>query len=261
MPDELKKIIEHQKNIYFLGLDSNKGYSFGNNRGWEFLCQKHSLDYVILSNSDIIFYKTSIQKMLEYYHNRSGISFPKILTLDGISSYPDSIYARNIKEIYRRLFLRRKYFTQKNAIDMDSLEPVETHLNLGSCFIMDKQSMEVLLPLDENSTLYFEEMMLSYRADEAGIRIAYNPNSVVLHKEGRSTGKKNPFAEMCRDEAMMYYSRNYIKANMLITFPMYLILIVKYGIKAVVNLNYRKYFKEYVCKLNNRWLGRSTSVK
>ncbi len=257
VPSLLTDIIHAHPYIDLLKLNGNRGYAYGNNRGWEFLANKYQLDYVIISNSDIVFYENSLQKIIEFYKaGGKGISFPKILSPNGKVSYIDKCYYKDLSQVYRRILYKRGYFNKENAIDMDNEHPVRTNLNMGACFVMDRMSMDRLLPLDENTTLYFEEMILSYKADKAGVPITYVPYSVVLHKEGRSTGKNNPFAEMCRDESVMYYSRRYIGANRISTFPLFVLEITKFWLKSLRDNRYKSFISEHNRRLYSRWMDK-----
>lgn len=254
--ESLSRLIDSQDNIHLLLLDSNKGYAYGNNRGWELLDQKYALDSIIISNSDIIFHSNSIKAIEDFFVDKLNdgyIVFPKIFSPNGNVSYIDDHYYTSIRQIYSRVLNKRQFYGRSNAIDMDSVIPVQTYLNMGACFAVNKEAINKCFPLDENTTLYFEEMILSRKADSLGVKIFYLPNSIVLHKEGQSTGKANPFADMCHDESIMYYSRRYIKANKFACLPLFIVLIMKFRIKCIKNKRYRSYYKQYINKLRMRW--------
>ena len=78
----------------------------------------------------------------------------------------------------------------ETSINMDSVSPIENYLNAGSCFALDKKSLDILKQLDEHTFLYYEEMILSNRANAKGIHIYYCPSSQVTHAIGKYTGGK-----------------------------------------------------------------------
>lgn len=180
-----------------------------------------------------------------------------MFNLEGIVSPVGSRYYTKSCEMYIAYTELKYLFKNKILLNIDSRNYVKTHLNIGPCFVMDLNSARKLYPFDENTVLYFEEMILSRKADEFEIEIYYCSYSKVIHGEGKSTDI-SPFSKTCFGESMLYYMRRYIGMTKLQCLPMYIYLRFKFLIKVITNKSYKKYWKTHKQKLkkmiNGNWL-------
>ena len=246
--------IKNDKDIFFIQSSSNKGYAAGNNLGIR-QAILDNCDYIIVSNSDIYFQENSIDEIAFFLKNKKGICFPKIYNLDGDISNISKKYIEKMYEMYFFCTPLKKYISNKNLINLNGEKNVKTHLNMGPCFALDIENAKKIGHLDENTTLYFEEMILSRKADENDVSIYYCPRSVVIHGEGKSTESVGAFALMCFDESAIYYCRRYLKANILKIYPLYLYFIFRYWIKSIRNIKFKLNKAEHKNRLKKMMKG------
>lgn len=253
-PKELLNLLINIKHK-FIYSDTNRGYAAGNNLGLK-QALIDNCSAVFITNNDIYFQKDSISNIIKFYDRHSGICFPKIFKLDGTVSNVSQKYITSIFDLYiyitpLKYIFRKKYKKMlNNIIDIDSKNIIKTHLNLGPCFTMDYKSACLLTPLDENTILFFEEMILSMKADKLGIGIYYIPYSHVIHGEGKSSKKGSLFGRQCMDVSTIYYGRKYLGGSKLIMLPMILFFMIRYSLKCISKKSLDK-FKEYKSNINH----------
>lgn len=180
----------------------NKGYSYGNNRGIEYVRKHYDYEYLIVSNPDIIVEKLELPKA----DGTVAIYGPKITTLTGKQQNPyrpvyfgfgeyvsNKGYQKNCKtlvwfniivnKILRTIFLMWKHIFQK---------PSEVYALHGSFLIFTKAVAEMCSPIFyEKMFLFAEEDYLSYRMKCLKIPMVYAPDVRVTHKEDGSIGMDN----------------------------------------------------------------------
>lgn len=78
---------------------------------------------------------------------------------------------------------------------------------------MNRKAAETLYPLDENTFLYDEELIIGIRMEQAGLQTWYCGTAVVEHHHGYTTQKNSAFMQKCIRESEQYYCREYLQAN------------------------------------------------
>ena len=106
----------------------------------------------------------------------------------------------------------------------------------GCCFLMNRKAAETLYPLDENTFLYDEELIIGIRMEQAGLQTWYCGTAVVEHHHGYTTQKNSAFMQKCIRESEQYYCREYLQANKII-------LYILFGYRKILQ-NIRIWFKE-----------------
>ena len=82
-------------------------------------------------------------------------------------------------------------FREEDRGQYDAVE--ETHGAHGAAFVVRREALEAVGPLDASLFIFYEELDWSVRIRQAGFKIVYVPGSVVFHKESMTTGKVSPF--------------------------------------------------------------------
>lgn len=243
-------LLENNDDLMLIETKENLGFSKGNNIGIS-KAYEEGCDYVIVSNSDIYYRENSLDEIIKFYNNYSGICYPKIFDLEGNVPFIPYSFDTSLIQIYLRHTFLKKIFKKKyielceNSIDTNSNEVLENYLNAGSCFALDRKSLEILKKLDEHTFLYYEEMILSNRASKNGIHIYFCPNSKVIHAIGQSTGNGNPFTKGCMYQSAIYYARYYLNCSKLQIMPLYYYACILYLFKAITDKKYRTGFKKF----------------
>lgn len=216
MPKEMEACIKAHK-ICCLRAEENRGYAAGNNIGIR-QALEDGCGYFLITNNDIVYRKDTISQMLGFIrsHSGAGIVGPKVVGTDG-RWQPSAVSVKtDMRHIFRlytaaKVCFRktwRKYFREQE----DENTAARVYHVSGCCFLMDKKTAEYLYPLDENTFLYNEELIIGIRLEEAGITTYYVPDAVVRHEHGLSTGRVKPFMYQCISTSEIYYCKRYLSA-------------------------------------------------
>ena len=218
-PKEIDRFIE-QHSVTYIEAAENRGYAAGNNLG---ICQalKDQCTYVLITNNDIRFRSAAIHRMKQLLESsdRIGIVGPQVVGLDGIHQPSVAMYRTGIREIFHfytgfRCF-HRKAMREYQGMDQDAGGQYPVYHVSGCCFLMNRQAAETLYPLDENTFLYAEELIIGIRMEQAGLQTWYCGIAVVEHQHGYTTQKNSAFMQKCIRESEQYYCREYLKTGVL----------------------------------------------
>lgn len=216
-PKEIDRFIE-QHSVTYIEAAENRGYAAGNNLG---ICQalKDQCKYVLITNNDIRFRSAAIHRMKQFLesNDRIGIVGPQVVGLDGIHQPSVAMYRTGIREIFHfytgfRCF-HRKAMRGYQGMDQDAGGQYPVYHVSGCCFLMNRKAAETLYPLDENTFLYDEELIIGIRMEQAGLQTWYCGTAVVEHHHGYTTQKNSAFMQKCIRESEQYYCREYLQAN------------------------------------------------
>lgn len=206
----------------------NLGFSAGNNVGIAYIRQHFAPEFVILSNNDIILLEKQMYSKLsaEYAADPFAVLGPMILTADGrcdsnpifdlpytkeaavfqkkfnerkLKRYESRLYPWNEKlwQFSRRLQNRLgmvKRFNRKDRKPGSCLQKQDGIVLHGCFLVFSQQYFQHFQGLDARTFLYAEEDILHQHMLHRGLRMCYDPQILIYHKEGRSVahiGKKN----------------------------------------------------------------------
>lgn len=218
-PKEIDRFIE-QHSVTYIEAAENRGYAAGNNLG---ICQalKDQCTYVLITNNDIRFRSAAIHRMKQLLESsdRIGIVGPQVVGLDGIHQPSVAMYRTGMREIFHfytgfRCF-HRKAMREYQGMDQDAGGQYPVYHVSGCCFLMNRKAAETLYPLDENTFLYDEELIIGIRMEQAGLQTWYCGIAVVEHHHGYTTQKNSAFMQKCIRESEQYYCREYLKTGVL----------------------------------------------
>lgn len=248
----LCNLYSNSKVIVVLQSKINGGYSAGNNIGIKNALNEGA-KAILLSNSDVIYYENSIDKLYQYLiaHEEIGIIGPKILLSDGsIQKSPRKNYTFLNYILGKKPF---KYFDYKQRLKEVYFENYEYDKELifmglvsGCCIGLSKKYFELCGLLDEGTFLYFEEAIIAIKAKNKNLYTCVLPNSVVMHKCSLSIGNQNSaFSRFHRYYSSMYMLKKYKIVNNFMLLIIIFINIVPF-IAKVQDTQYRKYFLIYI---------------
>ena len=206
-PKEIDRFIE-QHSVTYIEAAENRGYAAGNNLG---ICQalKDQCTYVLITNNDIRFRSASIYRLKQLLESsdRIGIVGPQVVGLDGFHQPSVAMYRTGIREIFHfytgfRCF-HRKAMREYQGMDQDAGGQYPVYHVSGCCFLMNRKAAETLYPLDENTFLYDEELIIGIRMEQAGLQTWYCGTAVVEHHHGYTTQKNSAFMQKCIRESII----------------------------------------------------------
>ncbi len=217
---------------FFLG--RNSGFTEGNNIGiLKALNEKFS--QVLLLNNDTVVIDDSIEKASNLLQSNDNID------IGGLVNYYYSDKTK-IWQYGKKIYIRfgtivENKFDQQRQFSICDYVP-------GSSIIIKSKVFEKIGLLDENFFAYFEEIDLCIRAKKENFKIAYLPQSKILHKVGESTINKKKLYLKTRN-SLYFYSKHLPKWNFVMLSPK---IILKQIIKAIIH-------KGTFNNINAVWIG------
>ncbi len=189
--DSVKKLKKYENNkIKILEAKENKGYAAGNNIGIKYLIKEEIIDNIIISNPDIIVTEESIKTLIKDLENKDiDCVAPVVKEPNGISrgwKLP-TFYSEVISNIP---FLRRfeqmllSYKNEEYQSDLTSVEVVK-----GCFFIIKKEAIEDIHYFDENTFLYYEEIIMGHNLKRKSYRTMIDNRVEVIHALSQSVDK------------------------------------------------------------------------
>lgn len=219
----------------------NLGFSGGNNVGISYALNHYEFDFLILANNDTVILDDRFVQLVKetYTETKYAVLGPMILTADGrcdsnplyylpytrekalndinyhsrrISAIKHPVYGLaygSYKKIKRRLgFDNSTRYNRKKAEGIEIITPHENVVLHGSFLVFSQEYFKLFSGLDARTFLYAEEDILFQHCIHNSLKLYYNPQIVVFHKEGRSV--KNQLEN--QKEKDLFFSEYAIKA-------------------------------------------------
>jgi len=174
--------------LTFIQTGGNLGYGGGNNAGIRFALERLAAQYVWILNNDTVVDRDALEAMLRFAQARPDVAIvgsrliqyfnPELIQALG-GGYFQPALGRDM-QLGRG---RSAHRLADRAVDLDHV--------VGASMLVRAAAIERVGLIDESYFLYREETDWCIRMRRDGWRLAYCPESVVLHKEGRSTGFKS----------------------------------------------------------------------
>ncbi len=215
MPDQVRQRVG--LDFEFLQASENKGYAAGNNLGFE-RALADGCDVIVAANSDILFQEHAVEKLADCLaaHPKVGIAAPKVVN-DRYEIQTSRCSMRTgIKEIFQiytaAKWVFRKKWKKYYCMEQNQEMPADVYHASGCCFAFSRECATQMVPLDEGTVLYYEELILGIRMEQAGYLTRYEPGSVVMHMHGASSKQVRPFMYQCISQSELYYCSRYLHA-------------------------------------------------
>ena len=169
----------------------NRGYAQANNRGFKNTKGK----YIFLLNPDTEVEQSSLKNMFDYMEKNIDVVMlgPLVLNPDGtiqlsLRRFPNFWILFFELTGLSRLFSTSKVFNRWRMIDFDYKEIRDVEQPMAAALFLRKSFFGNKF-MDERFSMFFNDVDLCMRVKKEGGRIVFFPESVVMHKRGRSTEK------------------------------------------------------------------------
>ena len=184
--DNSREIIEAYKQrdprITAIYREKNYGYTGGVNPGME-LAIKEGAEFVAPFNNDAIADTDWLKELVHFLreHPDFGIAACKLLHADGktFDSTGDQYSVWGIPYPRSRA---------EPVSDIYDTQTVVFGASGGASLYRTRLLVEIGL-FDQDFFAYYEDVDLSFRAQLAGWKVAYVPNSIVYHEQGKTSGR------------------------------------------------------------------------
>lgn len=180
--------------VTMLALDSNLGFTGGNNRGIEY-SMLHGADFIWLLNNDTIVNRDAVSLVNAFRDSHVGIAGSKIYFAAGHEYHKDRYsksergkvlwYAGGLID-WNNMYASHKGVDE---IDTGQFDMIEMTPYVSGCSMMIKREVvDTIGKLDPRFYLYLEDLDYCLRAANAGFSLVYYPNSFMWHVNAGSSG-------------------------------------------------------------------------
>jgi GT2 family glycosyltransferase len=183
--DHPEIITEKYPQVIFIQSEKNLGFAGGNN-----LALKQAKgEYIYLLNNDTIVPQNHIRILVQALENNLqwGVVCPKIKLYDE----PSIIMFAGYTELTPYTLRNRAIGTGERDSGQHD-KPTESAYAHGAAMMLKREVIEKVGLMNDEYFLYYEEVDWSTRIRKAGYRIAYTPETYMLHKESLATGRNSP---------------------------------------------------------------------
>lgn len=210
--DSVKKLKHYEnKKIKIIEAKENKGYAAGNNLGIEYLI-KEGIENIVISNPDIIVSEEAIKLLIRDLERKDiDCVAPRIKEPNGISrgwKLP-TFYSELVSNIpfFRRFEQKMLSYKEEDyQSDLTSVDVVK-----GCFFIIKKEAIEDIHFFDENTFLYYEEIIMGHKLKKKSYRTMVDNRVEVVHALSQSVDKSvNRIRKFKLLKESQYYYEKYV---------------------------------------------------
>jgi len=186
-------VVDPETQFVIVRNDENLGFAAGLNIGLRYALRTSAFTHVWLLNNDTVVEPDALAKLVERTESdpRIGLCGSTLVFYDD----PDVVQAYGGFRYNRWLGIPSPIGQFENWDGPESVahEKVEREMNgvQGASVLASIAFLRAVGELSEDYFLYFEEQDWAERARRAGFKLGYAPESIVYHKEGRSTGNNS----------------------------------------------------------------------
>ncbi len=230
--NKLKKI--EKGNVRLLKSNVNKGYAAGNNIGIKYL--KDKVDYIIISNPDIIIEENVIKKLRADMDENPEIAIVspvikqrgELLRGWKLPKIKDEI-GLNLNYFHRHVEKKLKYDDKRYNSELTRVDVVS-----GCFFMIRRDVLNLVGNFDESTFLFYEENILATKLKRINKK-SYIDNEVkITHNESVTINKTmasiNKYKRL--KDSQKIYAKYYLHANefqmFILRFVYYISLIIAY---------------------------------
>ncbi len=246
---QLKGTFAGHKFVSVVKSPRNLGYSGGNNVGIRLLLAEGIRNIIVATNDTILLSRDILAQVSTLSLDGVGMIGPDIITPEGVHQNPprikpDILYLlllhfyspwTSLREwLYRRLAFIAKWRKvrinqSRHSLSRPNISEKEcspVYMLHGAFFILTERYFSRLGLLDEHLFMYWEEDLLAWQCENAGLLRIFLPTIRVLHKDRKSTelSHHNAAHEFIRINNLK--SRNYVAQQ--VGFYDLLVKILKY---------------------------------
>lgn len=196
----------------------NRGYAAGNNVGIR-VALARGVDYILILNNDTLVEKNFLEPMVQYAEAHAQVAAvgPKVVDANGRIdpicarrrlTFGDYFFRAGMGRILfpNNRWARRHTYQGEYGFD----HPREVDVLLGCCMLIKGSVFQRLGLLDEGTFLYLEEFILHEKFRDVGWISVVVPDSVIVHKHGRSIAKvPSDFVRDATRASLRYYLMRY----------------------------------------------------
>lgn len=199
----IKRLLDDNLNLSYYKLDKNYGFAKACNFGAGLSRGK----FLVFLNNDTEPRKGWIKYGIERLQsNKSiGIVGSKLLYPNGTIQHCGVDFFKDVNPGYNYWPLHR--FMNYDSGDPVVNQPEEVIAVTGACLFIKKSLFEEVKGFDESYGMYFEDLDLNFKIRGKGYKVFYEPRSVVIHYEGKSSPNQDIIDDLNAKAAKIFFSK------------------------------------------------------
>jgi len=199
--------------LHYIFNKKNQGFARANNQG----IQTAKGEYYLLLNPDTELSGNTVEVMLSFFtsHKDCALLGCKHLNGDGtiqpsVRRFPtllsQTLVLLKINRLLPNNIISRRYM----AKDFNYNATQEAEQIAGSCFMIKKEIVNTIGHFDENFFIWFEEVDYCKRVKNAGLKIFYTHEAVIIHHGAQSFQQIFPFEKQKKfNQSLLYYFKKH----------------------------------------------------
>jgi N-acetylglucosaminyl-diphospho-decaprenol L-rhamnosyltransferase len=208
--DGSAEMIEREfPSVHLVRNSDNRGFAAANN----VVIRRAKGRYILLLNPDTEVNPETIPTLAGYLdaHPRTGICGPRILFPDGTFQSCGYRFPTVLSEIRQSKNVNKaiRALVGPETFEPDAHDTREVDWVDGACFMIRREVIEQIGPLDEQYFLYAEELDWCFNARKSGWAIAALPAAEMIHHLGQSSSQVSDRSLVhFMDTRLRYYRKN-----------------------------------------------------
>ena len=202
-PQFLKQAAEQYQNLRYLRNQTNRYFAHACNQGAEIARGR----YLVFLNNDTEPQSGWLKAALQRFRSEKniGIVGSKLLYPDGTIQHCGIEFMQDVHPDYKIWPLHRHLHQPADLPEAN--RPEEVHAVTGACLFIPRKLFKRVNGFSEEYRMYFEDTDLCFKVRREGYRIFYEPQSVVIHYEGKSSSDRKTIDELNTRAAKIFYRK------------------------------------------------------
>ncbi len=196
----------------------NKGFSKANNQG----IKQAKGQYILLLNPDTVVEEDTFRKCIKFMDSHPEAGAMGVKMIDGKGRFlPES--KRSLPKpsvaFYKifglsKLFPNSRIFGRYNLGFLSQDQIHEVDILPGAFMFLRKKTLQQTGILDEDYFMYGEDIDLSYRIIQSGLKNYYYPETTIIHYKGESTKKRSlNYVALFYKAMIIFADKHFSKSN------------------------------------------------
>jgi GT2 family glycosyltransferase len=211
--DSAAMVLENFPGVRLLESGGNLGFSRGNN-----LALPHATGQaVLLLNPDTVCPPASLTRLYRFLNSKEnvGVVGPRLVDANDQPTISGGYFPR-VSFHWLGLLDPKRFFFQGALAERIVFVPERSETSrtveyiMGACFMMPREAVEKIGPLDEQFFMYFEETDWCWRAKQAGLENWYCAETEITHLEGQAAEQASQFSlRQFQKSYRLFVKKNY----------------------------------------------------
>ncbi len=191
---------------HFIFNSENRGVGPARNQGIEIA----NGEYILILDVDTIVTQNAIDRLVKYLDNNPecGIVAPRLTDINGSLQYTCRDFPTIVSKFLRRMTFKwaKEMLAKEEQLYWDHNTVKEVDYVIGACQLIRKSVIKMVGLLDDNIFYGPEDIDYCLRVWQAGYKVVYNPEAVIIHDEQRIT-RRNMFTRIGwrHSKGLLYY--------------------------------------------------------